>query len=31
MKPETKQTSNATENVLTTTATVLFDSFKDDY
>ena len=30
MKPETKQTSNAIENVLTTT-TVLFDSFKNDY
>ena len=30
MKLETKQTSNAIENVLTT-ATVLFDSFKDDY
>ena len=30
MNPETKQTSNAIENVLTTT-TVLFDSFKNDY
>ena len=30
MNPETKQTSNAIENVLTTT-TVSFNSLKNDY